>query len=57
MLRLALGFFIVALIAALFGFGGIAVGAVAIAKFIFFLFLIMCAFTLIMYAFRGKRLS
>jgi Small integral membrane protein len=32
MLRWALGFFIVAIIAAIFGFGGIAAGAASIAK-------------------------
>lgn len=47
MLRYALIFFIVALIAALFGFGGIAAGAVMIAKFLFFLFLIVFLITLI----------
>jgi uncharacterized membrane protein YtjA (UPF0391 family) len=48
MLRYALIFFIVALIAALFGFGGIAAGAVAIAKILFFVFLIMFLVTLLM---------
>jgi uncharacterized membrane protein YtjA (UPF0391 family) len=38
LLRWALGFFIVALLAALSGFGGIAVAAAGIAKIIFFLF-------------------
>jgi uncharacterized membrane protein YtjA (UPF0391 family) len=47
-LRFALLFFIVALVAALFGFGGIAVGAVAIAKILFFVFLIMFLITLLM---------
>jgi uncharacterized membrane protein YtjA (UPF0391 family) len=41
MLRWALGFFIVALVAALLGFGGIAVAAAGIAKIIFYLFLIL----------------
>ncbi len=41
MLRWALGFFIVALIAAVFGFGGIAVAASEVAKIIFFVFLIL----------------
>jgi uncharacterized membrane protein YtjA (UPF0391 family) len=40
MLSWALGFFIVAIIAAVFGFGGIAAGAAGIAKFLFFLFLL-----------------
>ncbi len=49
MLRWALGFFIIALIAAVFGFGGIAVAASEIAKVIFFVFLILFAIAL----FRG----
>ena len=48
MLRYALIFFIVALVAALFGFGGIAAGAVAIAKILFFVFLIIFLITLLM---------
>jgi uncharacterized membrane protein YtjA (UPF0391 family) len=45
MLHYALVFLIVALIAALFGFGGIAAGAVGMAKILFFVFLIMAAVT------------
>jgi len=41
MLRYALIFFIVALIAALFGFTGIAAGAAEIAKVLFFIFLVV----------------
>jgi uncharacterized membrane protein YtjA (UPF0391 family) len=41
MLRWALAFFIVALVAALFGFGGIALAAAGIAKILFFIFLIL----------------
>ena len=41
MLRWALGFFIVALIAAVLGFGGIAVAAAGIAKILFFIFLVL----------------
>jgi len=41
MLRWALGFFIVALIAALLGFTGISVAAAGIAKILFYLFLIL----------------
>ena len=40
MLHYAVVFFIVALIAALFGFGGLAVGAASIAKILFVVFLI-----------------
>ena len=41
MLRWALGFFIIALIAAVLGFGGIAVAAAGIAKILFFIFLVL----------------
>jgi uncharacterized membrane protein YtjA (UPF0391 family) len=40
MLQYAVVFFITALIAAVFGFGGIAAGAAGIAKILFFVFLI-----------------
>jgi uncharacterized membrane protein YtjA (UPF0391 family) len=40
-LHYAIVFLVIALIAALFGFGGIAAGAVAIAKILFFVFLVM----------------
>ena len=43
MLHYAVVFFIIALIAAVFGFGGIAAGAVGIAKVLFFVFLILAA--------------
>jgi uncharacterized membrane protein YtjA (UPF0391 family) len=41
MLHYAIVFLVIALIAALFGFGGIAAGAVSIAKVLFFVFVIM----------------
>jgi uncharacterized membrane protein YtjA (UPF0391 family) len=47
MLHYAVVFFIIALIAAVFGFGGIAAGAVGIAKILFFVFLILAAVSLI----------
>jgi uncharacterized membrane protein YtjA (UPF0391 family) len=40
-------FFIIALVAALFGFGGLAAGAVGIAKILFFVFLILAVVSLI----------
>jgi uncharacterized membrane protein YtjA (UPF0391 family) len=40
MLRWAAIFFIIAIIAAIFGFGGIAEGAASIAKVLFFVFII-----------------
>ena len=48
MLHYALVFFVIALIAAVFGFGGIAAGAVEIAKVLFFLFLVIAAITFVM---------
>jgi uncharacterized membrane protein YtjA (UPF0391 family) len=41
MLRWALAFFVIAIIAAVFGFAGIAVAAAGIAKLLFYLFLIL----------------
>jgi uncharacterized membrane protein YtjA (UPF0391 family) len=46
MLYYAVVFFVVALVAALLGFTGIAAGAAGIAKILFFLFLIIAATTL-----------
>jgi uncharacterized membrane protein YtjA (UPF0391 family) len=48
MLYYAVVFFIVALIAALFGFGGIAAGAASIAKILFIIFLIVSIVTFLM---------
>jgi len=53
MLRWALGFFIVALIAAVFGYGGLAAGAVGIAKLLFFGFLVLAAISLVVGLVRG----
>ena len=47
MLRYAIIFFIVAIIAALFGFGGIAAGATEIAKILFFVFLVLFVVSLV----------
>ena len=52
MLRWALGFFIVALIAAVFGFTGIAVAAAGIAKILFFVFLVLFLFSLVSHLLR-----
>ena len=41
MLHYAVVFLVIALVAALFGFGGIASGAVGIAKILFFVFLVL----------------
>ncbi len=47
MLRYAVIFFVVAIIAALFGFGGIAAGATEIAKILFFVFLVLFIVSLV----------
>jgi uncharacterized membrane protein YtjA (UPF0391 family) len=47
MLYYAVAFFVIALVAALFGFGGIAAGAVGIAKILFFVFVVMAVATLV----------
>src|SRR3954468_8690961 len=48
MLRWALIFLVVALIAAVFGFGGLAAGAAGIAKLLFVLFLVVFVISLVM---------
>jgi uncharacterized membrane protein YtjA (UPF0391 family) len=52
MLHYAIVFFVIALIAALFGFGGIAAGAVEIAKVLFFIFLVLFVVSLVVGLFR-----
>ena len=47
MLHWAAVFFVVALIAAVFGFGGIAASAVGIAKILFFVFLVLAVLALV----------
>jgi uncharacterized membrane protein YtjA (UPF0391 family) len=47
MLYYALVFFLIAIVAAIFGFGGIAAGAVSIAKVLFFIFLVLFIVSLI----------
>ena len=53
MLRWAAIFFVIAIIAAVFGFGGIAAGATEIAKILFFVFLVVFVITLVMGILRG----
>ena len=48
MLHYAVVFLIIALIAAVFGFGGIAARAVGIAKILFFVFVIMAVVTFVL---------
>ena len=47
MLRYAVIFFVIALVAALFGFGGIAAGATEIAKILFFVFVVLFIVSLV----------
>jgi uncharacterized membrane protein YtjA (UPF0391 family) len=47
MLQAAIALFIIALVAAVFGFGGLAAGAVGIAKILFFVFLVGAVISLI----------
>jgi uncharacterized membrane protein YtjA (UPF0391 family) len=55
MLRWALAFFIFALVAAVFGFGGLAAESASIAKMLFFIFLVIFFVTLVMGMFTGRR--
>ena len=55
MLRWAIIFFVVAIIAAVFGFGGIAEGAATIAKVLFFLFLVLFVLSLIWHLVSGGK--
>ena len=54
MLHFAVVFFVIALVAALFGFGGIAAGAVGIAKVLFFVFLVLAVVTFLFGAMKGR---
>ncbi|MGH9558827.1 MAG: DUF1328 domain-containing protein [Bryobacteraceae bacterium] len=47
MLRWALAFFIIAILAAIFGFAGISIAAAGIAKILFFLFLVLFVISLV----------
>ena len=57
MLSWALAFFIIAIIAAVFGFGGIAAGAATVAKILFFIFLAVCLILLIGGLLAGKKIA
>jgi uncharacterized membrane protein YtjA (UPF0391 family) len=54
MLRWAIAFFLIAIVAAAFGFGGIAAGAVEIARVLFFIFLVLFLVALVAGALRGR---
>ena len=55
MLSWALTFLVLALIAALFGFGGIAASATSIAKVLFFLFVVLFVVSLLVNMVRGQN--
>ncbi len=54
MLYWAAVFFIVAILAAAFGFGGIAAGAAGIAKILFFIFVVLFVVSLLAGLLRGR---
>jgi uncharacterized membrane protein YtjA (UPF0391 family) len=54
MLYWALVFLVVAVVAAVFGFTGIAVGAATIAKWIFFIFVVLFLLAIISGGLRGR---
>ena len=54
MLHYALVFFVIALVAALFGFGGIAVVSVELARITFGVFIILFLIAALMHALQGK---
>ncbi|AOM83759.1 DUF1328 domain-containing protein [Salisediminibacterium beveridgei] len=56
MITWAFGFFIVAIIAALFGFGGIADAAAGIAQFLFWVFVILFIASLVLGLLTGRKI-
>ena len=54
MLNYAVIFLVIALVAAVFGFGGIAAGAVEIAKILFFVFVILAIVSFVVSLLRKK---
>ncbi len=57
MLGWALGFFILAIVAAALGFGGIAGASAGIAKILFFVFLALLVITFVARAVRGRSVT
>lgn len=57
MLRWSLGFFIVAIIAAVFGFGGISSGASELARICFFFFLVIFLVSLVYGLATGRKMQ
>ncbi len=56
MLKWALIFFIIAIVAALFGFGGIAAGAATIAKWLFFIAVAIFLIVLVLGLMAGRAI-
>jgi uncharacterized membrane protein YtjA (UPF0391 family) len=56
MLKWALFFFIISIIAALFGFTGIAAAAAGIAKILFFIFIVICVIFLVLGLMAGRAI-
>jgi len=57
LLRWALAFFVIAIIAAVFGFSGIAAGATEIARVCFFFFLVVFAVSLVWSLTTGRKVA
>ena len=57
MLSWAATFFVIAILAAIFGFGGIATGAAGIAKILFVVFLVVFVISLVMGLVSGRRVQ
>jgi uncharacterized membrane protein YtjA (UPF0391 family) len=55
MLRWALIFLVVALVAALFGFGGLYAAAMDIARILFFVFIVLFVISLIVHLVSGRK--
>jgi uncharacterized membrane protein YtjA (UPF0391 family) len=56
MLHWSLAFFLIALLAALFGYGGIAEGSAEISRFLFSVFIAILAVSLVFRVLAGRRL-
>jgi uncharacterized membrane protein YtjA (UPF0391 family) len=54
MLHYAVVFFVIALVAALFGFGGIAAGAVSIGKLLFIVFIVLAVASFLFGLIKGR---
>ncbi|PIR34518.1 MAG: DUF1328 domain-containing protein [Alphaproteobacteria bacterium CG11_big_fil_rev_8_21_14_0_20_44_7] len=54
MLNWAVGFFLIAVVAAIFGFGGIAAAATDIAVFLFYIFAVLFVLALVVGLITGK---